>query len=213
MKEIKITILSVAILTTIIIVSGFTSRFTNGETSCKKPETAVTKDNLQNQTINMFVTHGHCSLPFAGSVENLKVDLIKRDDLGNPLEDMKISFEIDPNSFNACRGEDLTSRVKTPGLFIGDNNEKINFRTTNVYTMGIDWYQVNGIMSIKGVEHEVKFFATGIRNPDEIKPSSIVLEGQLDLLDWGIDYDKIVNGKSDPVPTKWMYLNMRFDFC
>lgn len=213
MKEIKITVLSIVILTTIIVVSGFTSRYTKQTPGCEKEKVDNIKGNQQKQTINMFVTHGHCSLPFAGVVENLKVDLTRRDDGGNPLENMKISFKIDPNSFNACRGEDLTSRVKTPGLFISDNNEKITFRTTNVYTMGLDWYQVNGIMSIKGVEQEVKFFATGIRNPNEAKPSSIVLQGQLDLMDWGIDYDKIVNGKSDPVPTKWMYLNMRFDIC
>ena len=77
--------------------------------------------------------------------------------------------------------------------------------------MGVDWYQVNGKLSIKGVENDVKLFVTGIRDPKETMPSSLVLEGQLDLLDWDIDYDKIVNGKSDPHPTKWMYLNMKIE--
>ncbi len=210
MKKIKIIGLSVAVLTTIIVVSGFAT----SKPSCEKEKTKPVKVMEQKQTVNMFVTHGHCSTPFAGNVDNLKVDLgPKRYDGGNPLENMKISFEIDPNSFNTCRGDDLTERVKTPGLFIGDNDEKITFRTTDVYTMGIDWYQVNGRVSIKGVEQDVKFFVTGIRNPEDIKPNSLVLQGQLNLLDWGIDYDKIVNGKSDPVPTKWMYLNMRFGIC
>ena len=44
-------------------------------------------------------------------------------------------------------------------------------------------------------------------------PSILVLEGKMNLLDWGIDYDKIVNGKSDSVPTKWMYINMKIDMC
>ena len=79
--------------------------------------------------------------------------------------------------------------------------------------MGVDWYQINGKLSIKGVEQDVKLFATGIRDPKASKASSIVLEGQFNLLDWGIDFDKIVNGKSDPLPTKWMYLNMRFGIC
>ena len=78
---------------------------------------------------------------------------------------MKISFEIDPNSFNVCSGDYLTSRIKTPGLFIGENEEKITFRSTEIYTMGIDWYQVKGKLSIKGVEKNVKLFATGIRDP------------------------------------------------
>jgi len=170
-------------------------------------------ENKPNQTINMFVTHGHCSTPFAGIVDNLKVIVPPREDLGNPLEDMKISFEVDPNSFNVCAGDDLTARIKTPGLFIGENNEKIIFRFTDVYTMGIDWYQVNGKISIKGVEKEVKLFVTGIRDPKEAMASSLVLEGQLNLFDWGIDYDKIVNGKSDTVPTKWLHFNMKIKMC
>ena len=124
---------------------------------------------------------------------------------------MNISFEIDPNSFNVCAGDDLTARIKSPGLFIGENDEKITFRSTEVYTMGIDWYQVNGKMSIKGVEKDVKLFVTGIRDPKEVMASLLVLEGQMNLFDWGIDYDKIVNGKSDTVPTKWMYINMKIE--
>lgn len=210
MKKIKTIVMSAAVLATIIVVSGFVKSTPSCE---KKVATTAVKENKQNQTINMFVTHGHCSTPFGGIVNNLKVDLTDRDDGGNPLENMKLSFEIDPNSFNVCANNELTERIKTPGLFIGDKEEKITFRSTNVYTMGLDWYQVNGKLSIKGVEKDVKFFVTGIRDSKDTMPSSIVLEGQLDLLDWGIDYDKIVNGKSDPVPTKLMYLNMRIKMC
>ena len=206
MKNMKITVVSLVILSTVILVSSFTTNTSEIE----KPEEVIV-ENKQTQTVNMFVTHGHCSTPFAGIVDNLRVDLETRADLGNPLENMKISFEIDPNSFNVCRGEELTARIKTPGLFIGENDEKITFKSTNVYTMGVDWYQVNGKLSIKGVEHDVKLFATGIRDLKDTMPSSLVLEGQLDLLDWGIDYDKIVNGKSDPHPTKWMYINMKVE--
>ena len=77
--------------------------------------------------------------------------------------------------------------------------------------MGLNWYQVNGKMAIKGVERNVKFFVTGIRKPNESMASALVLEGQIDLLDWGIDYDKIVSGKSDPHPTKWLHINMTID--
>jgi polyisoprenoid-binding protein YceI len=207
MKNLKFIALSLLVLASILIASGFTKT----TTSCQKMELAPTQEKKQNQTINLFVTHGHCSTPFAGIVDNLKVITTKREDQGNPLENMQISFEVDPNSFNVCRGEELTQRIKTPGLFIGKNDEKVTFRTTDVYTMGLDWYQLNGIVSIKGIENEVKFFATGIRDPKESNPSALVLEGQLNLVDWGIDYDLIVNGKSDSVPTKWMHLNMKID--
>lgn len=110
-----------------------------------------------------------------------------------------------------CAGDDLTARIKTPGLFIDEYGKKITFRSTNVYTMGIDWYQVNGKMSIKGVEKDVKLFVTGIRDQKGVITRSLVLEGQMNLFDWGIDYDKIVNGKSDIVPTKWMYINMKIE--
>jgi len=199
--------LIVSILLIIVVITGFT----NNATSIQKTEVVLENENQQNQTINMFVTHGHCSTPFAGIVDKLEVIPVIRKDKGNPLEDMKISFEVDPNSFNVCAGEELTAKIKTLGLFIGENNEKITFRSTEVYTMGINWYQVNGKMSIKGIEKEVKFFATGIRDPKETMASSLVLEGQLNLFDWGIDYDLIVNGESDYISTKWMHLNMTID--
>ncbi len=97
-------------------------------------------------------------------------------DAGNPLENMRISFEVDPNSYRACRGDvaDLTKRVKTKGVFINDKNEKTRFKMTNVYVMRVDWYQINGMLSIKGVEREVKFFATGIRNSYKSMSSELV---------------------------------------
>ncbi len=209
MSKIKKSFLLLTVLVTVIIVSGYTKT----KSVEKKAETTKVLESEVNKTINFFVTHGHCSTPFAGAINDLKVDYPVRLDLGNPLENMVISFEVDPNSFNVCRAKELTPRIKTPGLFIGENNEKITFKSTNVYTMGVDWYQVNGKMSIKGVEKEVKLFVTGIRNPNEQVASSLVLDGQVNLFDWGIDYDLIVNGKSDNVPTKWLYLNMKIDLC
>ncbi|MEE4000218.1 YceI family protein [Tenacibaculum sp. FZY0031] len=209
MKTIKNRILLVGALLTIVLVSGF-AKSTSTVTPKEKKKVTET---VKNQTINMFVTHGHCSTPFGGIVDDLKVEIPVRMDAGNPLENMRISFEVDPNSFKACRGDvaDLTKRVKTKGVFISDNNEKIRFKTTNVYVMGVDWYQINGMLSIKGVEREVKFFATGIRNAYESMSSELVLQGQVNLLDWGIDYDKLVNGQSSDVSTKWLYLNMKIE--
>lgn len=207
MKNIKNIILSLIVLSIIVLASSYT----NKSSVFEKNETVHTGETEKHQTVNMFVTHGHCSTPFSGIVENLKVDVSARTDQGNPLENMKISFDIDPNSFQSCASDDLTARVKTPGLFITGFNDTITFRTTNVYTMGLDWYQVNGKMSIKGVEKEVKFFATGIREPNETHTKLLVLEGQLNLFDWGIDYDKIVTGNSDAIPTKWLHINMKVE--
>ena len=199
------------ILFSLVVVIIMASGFTRSMLGFDKGENMLLIEKKQYQTINMFVTHGHCSTPFSGKVDQLKVAIQKRDDLGNPLENMEISFQIDPNTFYVCAGEELTAKIKTPGLFIGENKEKITFKSTNLYTMGIDWYQVNGKLTIKGVEKEVKFFATGIRDPKEAMSSLLVIEGQINLHDWGIDYDKIVNGKSDLVPTKWMHFNMKVD--
>lgn len=207
MRKIKLIAASIVLLTTIAAVYAFR---TNNTVSPIK-QNGWLKELAETQTVNLFVTHGHCSLPFGGIVNDLKVITTTRKDQGNPLEDMKVSFQIDPKSFNACGGDDLTATIQTPGLFSSKNDEKIVFTSTNVYTMGVDWYQINGKMTIKGVEKEVKFFATGIRNPKETMPSFLVLEGQLDLSDWGIDYEKIVNGVSSEEPTKWMHLNMKIE--
>ena len=207
MKKIKNIVLSLGVLLIIIVVSGYTK----SNSDLINNETVPVIEKNQNQTINLFVTHGHCSTPFGGVVENLNVGVSHRLDFGNPLEDMEISFEINPNTFKVCAGDDLTERVKTPGLFINENEDNMIFKSTQVFTMGVDWYQVNGKLSIKGVEKEVKLFVTGIREPNDTMASSLVLEGQMNLLDWGIDYDKIVYGESNNVPTKWMYMNMKID--
>ncbi|WP_081988169.1 YceI family protein [Psychroserpens jangbogonensis] len=207
MKNIKFVVLSLVVLVIMIVASGYTK----ATPVFHENEEVLVIGKKQNQTVNLFVTHGHCSTPFAGIVNDLKVGVTKRDDLGNPLENMKISFEINPNTFNVCAGDDLTARIKTPGLFIGENDENITFKSTIVYTMGIDWYQVNGKMSIKGVEKDVKLFVTGVRDPKDAMASSLVLQGQMNLFDWEIDYDLIVNGISDTVPTKLMYINMKID--
>ena len=206
MKKIKNFVLSLSLLGLIVFFSGFSQR-TNTSQEFQILHELGNQEFSQNQTINMFVTHGHCSTPFGGIVDNLNVNV--QSGLGN----MEISFEVDPNSFNVSVGNDLTSRVKTPGLFIGDNNENIIFKSTNIYTMGLDWYQVNGTMSIKGIEKQVKLFVTGIRDPKGSMASSLVLEGQINLFDWGIDYDKIVTGKSETIATQWMYINMKIDMC
>ncbi|MDX8552065.1 YceI family protein [Tenacibaculum sp. 1B UA] len=210
MKTIKNRILLVGALLAIVLVSGFAKSTSTVTPKEIKKEVAEV---VENKTINMFVTHGHCSTPFGGIVDDLKVDIPVRMDAGNSLENMRISFEVDPNSFRVCRGDeaDLTARIKTKGVFINDQNDSITFRTTNVFVMGVDWYQINGIMSIKGVEKEVKFFATGIRNSYKSMSSELVLQGQVNLLDWGIDYDKLVNGQSLNIPTKWLYLNMKIE--
>lgn len=209
MKNIKKIILPFVVLLTIVVASGFT----NGTSPWKEVAENPELETKHNQTVNLFVSHGHCSLPFGGIVNDLKITTSQRDDQGNPLEGMKISFAIDPSSFNSCVGEEYTAQVKTPGLFFSERHQKITFQSTHVYTKGVDWYQVNGTMSIKGVEREVTFFATGIRNPKDIMPSSLVLEGQMNLFDFEIDYEKIVNNNSREITTKWMHINMKIDMC
>jgi len=39
--------------------------------------------------------------------------------------------------------------------------------------------------------------------------SALVFSGEINFFDWGIDYDKIVTGKLDAVPTKILYMNMQ----
>ncbi|MFK8045034.1 MAG: YceI family protein [Crocinitomicaceae bacterium] len=203
MKSIKIiAALSILVTATVLILS-FSLK--------QKSEQATQEPNPQNQMVNFFVTHGHCSTPFSGKVQNLVLIQSNRTDQGNPLENMRISFNVNPRTFVVCRGEGLTEKVRKPGLFYNEDGDVMSFRTTEVFTMGIDWYQIHGKLTIKGVERNVTLFASGIRNPNESESEYLVLEGQFNLMDWGIDYDLIVNGKSDVEPTKMMHLNTRID--
>ncbi|MDG1334160.1 MAG: YceI family protein [Crocinitomicaceae bacterium] len=210
MKKINVFLMSAIALVAIIVFSAFANRNTV-EPETKKMDEIITASDDQLMA-NLFVTHGHCSSPFTGKVENLSVTVPMRIDGGNPLEELQLSFEINPESFRTCRDEVITGRVKTEGVFINKNKDNITFKSTDVYTMGLDWYQINGKLSIKGEESDVKFSVSGIRDPKESAPTMLVLEGQLDLTDWGIDYDLIVNGESNEHPTKWMHINMKIDF-
>ena len=123
---------------------------------------------------------------------------------------MKISFDIDPNTLNACNDSSLSEKLKSPGFFMNKEEDKITFKTTQVYTLGIDWYQINGQLSIKGIEHNVILYATGIRGKNEISPTELVLQGQVYLLDWGIDFDLFLFGTAQS-PTSYLHLNMVID--
>lgn len=199
----------IVMLISSLVLAYMLSAYTNNNIT-NKPVVLKT-ENPKMQTINLFVTHGHCSTPFGGIVEKLEVHIPKQTDFGNPMENMSLSFEIDPNSFKVCASEDLTAKMKSSGLFVNETNNNIKFTSTNIYTMGLDWYQLNGTLSIKGVEKDVKLFVTGIREKQDTMASTLVLEGQMNLLDWGIDYDLIVNGTPNPNPTKWMHMNMKVD--
>ncbi|WP_435263532.1 YceI family protein [Tenacibaculum sp. nBUS_03] len=196
-------ILMIIALGAIVVFSGYTNR----ESERKKNESSKV---FEGNFMNLFVTHGHCSTPFSSTVNNLEILLFKRKNQGNPLENMKLSFALDPESFKVCSKEvDVNKTIKKPGVFINEKKEQITFTSTDVFTMGIDWYQVNGIMSIRGVEREVKLFVSGIRSTTEIYPSFLILEGRVNLFDWGIDYDKVVTGISSTTSTKWMHFNMK----
>lgn len=49
------------------------SSFTKSTSIFKKNEATFVLENKQKQTVNLFVTHGHCSTPFGGIVDDLKV--------------------------------------------------------------------------------------------------------------------------------------------
>ena len=82
MKKIKNIVLSLVVLVMMIVVSGYAK----STTVFQKNKAVLVLENKQNQTVNLFVTHGHCSTPFGGIVDDLIVSVPTRDDLGNPLE-------------------------------------------------------------------------------------------------------------------------------
>jgi len=205
MKKLIRLFIPLTALLSVCLVFGFTGL----STSCENTET-TTEHKHHPQHINLAVSHGHCSSKFSGQVENLNLELIPRTDLGNPLEEMKLSFDIDPKTLNACNDSSLSEKLKSPGLFLKEEGDRITFETTNTYTMGIDWYQINGVLTIKGIKHNVIWFATGIREKNETSPTELVLQGQVNLLDWEINFDKFLFGTIDS-PTNWLHLSMVID--
>lgn len=214
MKLVHIVLITIGATSVTIAATKFSSgkgTISNLTENTKQYYIPGSAKSLQNDTqtpINLFVTHGHCSTPFSANIENLQVRFIQTSYCAREMEDIQLSFDLNPNTFTSKSGDAYNAQLKKPGLFTDASNSKISFRSDNVYTMGTDWYQINGTLTIKGVEHELKLFATGTRNVGETETSSLIVHGQLDLKDWGIDYDKIVYGDTnEETPTRWMYLN------
>ena len=85
----------------------------------------------------------------------------------------------------------------------------IKFKSIHVNTIGMDWYEVNRTLSIKGVENEVEFFVSGIRESKVLMASMLVLEGQINLTDWVGDYGLQAYGKPNEYSTKCIHINMK----
>ena len=192
-----------------LIITGTSSSFQKSHSIYGSDNIIFLQKGAENQMVNLFVSHGHCITPFAGKVTGLEILARPTKDDGNPLEEMKMFFEIDPKTFTVYAGEEFTSTIKTPGLFIGENDERLTFRSTTIYTLGVDWYHVKGTFSIRGIEREVSLYVSGIRNSNGKSPEFLVIEGRFNLMDWGIDYDKIVNNHFSANPDRWMHLNMK----
>ena len=199
MKILKTTSLLLFALTTMGVIYAFT--FKTNYVQWTPPK--------RNQNMNLFVTHGHCSSPFSGQVENFDLQLTQRYDQGNPMEGAKVQFDINPATFTVCADRNYADKLQASGLFWTDNAEKITFKSTEIYTTGMDWYQINGNLTIKGVERKMKFFVSGIRAPQQQMATQLIFEGQINLMDYGIDYDQIVYGKTMDQPTQWMHFNMQ----
>lgn len=199
MKLLKTTTLIILAIATFAAIYSFT-----GETDYVKLIHPTPGQNM-----NLFVSHGHCSSPFSGKVENFDLQLTQRYDQGNPMEGAKLQFDINPATFAVCADREFVNKLQTPGLFWTDDAEKMTFKSTSIYTMGMDWYQINGDLTIKGITHEMKFMVTGIRNSQQRVATQLIFEGQINLEDWDIDYDKVIDRQSTSHPTKWMHLNMQ----
>lgn len=211
MKKFSFVLLSIIGLIAVSTSCGVENSNASESKESEEFSEAMEFPSVKNGTINLFVTHGHCSTPFTGKIIDFDLKQQIREDQGNPLENMQVSFTIDPTTFVECKRDMKDSPLLKKGLFINGREDYMIFKSTDVYTMGIDWYQINGVMSIKGVEKEVKLFATGIRDPKESKSTKLIFNGELDLFEWDIDYDKIATGKSNEHPTRWMHLNMTVD--
>lgn len=178
MKKLKyISFLLIAISTLTVTTAIQTSSFVKSE-----------KDDRQ--VINLLISNNEKHYPFSGKIESLSVDLgEKRKDGGNPMENFKMSFELDPNNFIACADDELTLKARKLGEIEGESNNTFKFTSTKISTIGIDWYQLEGLFSIQGVEKKVVFSITGLRNPSESESKKLVVEGKVNLSDWGVDFE------------------------
>jgi hypothetical protein len=51
---------------------------------------------------------------------------------------MQVSFEIRPKTFKQCAAGEANDNHKSAAVFIGENNEKITFKSISVKVIGID---------------------------------------------------------------------------
>ena len=214
----------IAIVAVTVISSGFIAYNNDGTEAPTKCGEPVAKVRPVNQVINFAISHGHCVLPFQGKMDQLEVKFPQK-----PLEivngsifpqimeadvmkNLALSFTVNANSLNAEVGVTYTERVQSEAIFNGVNNEKISFTSREVYYLGENWYTVHGLLSIKGVSKEVYLRATPVYLKGTNIINNIIIEGDINLFDFGIDYDNNP-GHASSKTNKTMYLNFNYQLC
>ena len=147
-----------------------------------RQEPVQPKENNINKA-NFAISHGHCNLGFSGVMEELRVWYPK-----NNASELEIDFTVNTKTLSVpgC-GNGLTEGVQSEEMFDGTGSNYIKFKTDDVFVLGKDWYQLRGIMRIKGIERVVRLRTTPIYDGKIV--TKWVVEGLVNLDEFGIHAD------------------------
>ncbi|MFT5723746.1 MAG: polyisoprenoid-binding protein YceI [Bacteroidia bacterium] len=156
---------------------AFVNRSMDGE------EPIQLEENVKIGKANFAISHGHCNLGFSGDIEQMVVQYPN----SNP-RDLKVDFKVNTKSLKVpgC-GNGLSAGIQSEEMFDGSGSNYIQFRTDDVFVLAYDWYQLRGIMTIKGVDKVARLRATPVRDGNGL--TKWILEGTIDLDAYGIQAD------------------------
>jgi polyisoprenoid-binding protein YceI len=100
----------------------------------------------------------------------------------------QINFSLNTASIDT-EVADRDGHLKSPDFFDVENFPKITFKSTGVKDLGDDTYDVEGLLTIKGIEKQVKLnaeFAGVVKDPWGNEKAGFTLSGKINRKDWGL---------------------------
>lgn len=107
---------------------------------------------------------------------------------GDDFSKARISFSMNTASIDT-EVADRDAHLKSPDFFDVANFPKITFKSTAMTDLGDDTYELEGLMTIKGIEKPVKLtaeYAGIITDPWGQQKAGFTISGKIHRKDWGL---------------------------
>lgn len=121
-----------------------------------------------------------------GEFTNFSVTIV-----GDDIRKSNITVTIDASSINT-NNTDRDNHLKSADFFDVENHKDLSFHSTSIKQTDDNEYQVNGVLTIKGISQEVALemeFGGTNKDPWGNEKAGISINGKINRKDWGLNWN------------------------